>query len=210
MSKPQEVSTPRTAILDASVRLFGEHGYTGTTMRDIAKAVGVLPGSLYAHIDSKETLLLEIVESGIERFLAVQELVESSDAPADEKLRIAIKAHIAIVADDPGRTLVVFHQWRFLTEPNRTRAVAMRRRYAQTFMKILTDGMEKGVFRADLDKRVVVFSVLGALNWTPEWYLPDGEMDAEEIGNRFADTMLLGLSANREAASKKARAVKSS
>lgn len=212
MSKPQEVSSPRAAILDASVRLFGEHGYTGTTMRDIAKAVGVLPGSLYAHIDSKETLLLEIVESGIERFLAVQELVESSKAPADEKLRIAIKAHVAIVADDPGRTLVVFHQWRFLTEPNRTRAVSMRRRYAQTFMQILTEGMESGVFRADLDKRVVVFSVLGALNWTPEWYSPNGEMGAEEIGNRFADTMLLGLCANRgtssKATSKKVRAVK--
>ncbi len=193
MSKPQVVSSPRTAILDASVRLFGEHGYTGTTMRDIAKAVGVLPGSLYAHIDSKETLLLEIVESGIQRFLEVQDLIEASDAPADEKMRIAIKAHIGIVAENPGRTLVVFHQWRFLTEPNRTRAVEMRRRYAQTFMKILTDGIEQGIFRPDLDKRVVVFSVLGALNWTPEWYSPLGKMKAEEIGDRFADAMLLGL-----------------
>lgn len=195
-SKPQETSGPRAAILDASVRLFGEHGYTGTTMRDIAKAVGVLPGSLYAHIDSKETLLLEIVESGIERFLDVQKLVESSDAPADEKLRIAIKAHVAIVADDPERTLVVFHQWRFLTEPNRAHAVDMRRRYAQTFMQILSEGIENGTFRPNLDKRVVVFSVLGALNWTPEWYSPDGPMSAEEIGDRFADTILVGLFAS--------------
>ena len=58
MKKRQVKSSTREVIADVAVKLFGEHGYTGTTMRDIAEAVGVLPGSLYAHIDSKETLLL--------------------------------------------------------------------------------------------------------------------------------------------------------
>src|SRR6202034_4054617 len=66
--KAVKIST-RVAIADTAVRLFSEHGYTGTTMRDIAEAVGVLPGSLYAHIDSKETLLLKIVSDGIAQFL---------------------------------------------------------------------------------------------------------------------------------------------
>ena len=61
---------PREAIRDAAMHLFGKQGYTGTSMRDIANAVGVLPGSLYAHIESKEALLVDIVADGIGRFIS--------------------------------------------------------------------------------------------------------------------------------------------
>src|ERR1700686_4880898 len=131
MKKRQGKSSPREVIADVAVRLFGEHGYTGTTMRDIAEAVGVLPGSLYAHIDSKETLLLEIVSDGIARFLAIEQSLAASasvDSP-EVRLRKAIRAHVDVVAEDPQRSLVVFHQWRFLSEPNRASALAIRRRY---------------------------------------------------------------------------------
>jgi len=193
MSTEQDSLHPRETILDAAVHLFSKHGYTATTMRDIAKAIGVLPGSLYTHIDSKETLLLEIIESGIKKFLSVQKVFESSIRPADVRMRAAIKAHVAIVAENPERTLVVFHQWRFLSEPNRTRAIDMRRRYARTFTKIVNDGVETGIFDANLNTRVAVFAILGALNWTPEWYLPSGPLSADVIGEQLADTLLCGL-----------------
>lgn len=184
---------PREAIMDAAVRLFSEHGYTGTTMRDIAKAVGLLPGSLYSHIDSKETLLFAIVESGIDRFLEIQDVVAASAEPADRRLRDAIKAHVSVVAADPQRLLIVFHQWRFLTEPRRSRAVDMRRRYAKMFSGILQDGVQQGIFRPDIDVRIAVFAILGALNWTPEWYSPTGPTSPDEIGTRLASVLLSGL-----------------
>ena len=162
MKKRQVKSSTREVIADVAVRLFGEHGYTGTTMRDIAEAVGVLPGSLYAHIDSKETLLLEIVSDGIARFLAIeQSLAASVDSP-EVRLRKAIRAHVDVVAEDPQRSLVVFHQWRFLSEPNRASAIAMRRRYANAYVKIIDDGKGAGEFSPRLDTRIAVFSVLGA------------------------------------------------
>jgi AcrR family transcriptional regulator len=185
--------TPREAIIDVAVRLFGEKGYNATTMRDIAKAVGILPGSLYAHIDSKETLLIEIVEKGIERFLAIDRLLAASEESPQARMRIAIREHIKVVAENPERTLVVFHQWRFLSGPNRARAIAMRRRYAKAFMKILNDGIANGDFNSQLDARLAVFGILGALNWTPEWYSPSGPMSAEEIGQKMADSLINGL-----------------
>ena len=125
MKKKQVKSSgTREVIADVAVRLFGEHGYTGTTMRDIAEAVGVLPGSLYAHIDSKETLLLEIVKEGIARFLAIEQSLQGSAESPESRLSKAIRAHVDVVAEDPQRSLVVFHQWRFLSEPNRASAVA--------------------------------------------------------------------------------------
>ena len=193
MTKSSKPMTPREAITDIAVRLFGEHGYTGTTMRDIAKAVGVLPGSLYAHIDSKETLLLEIVQDGIKRFLAIESLLDSSGRSPTERLRMAVKAHIALVAESPERTLVVFHQWRYLNDDNKALAAAMRRRYAQTFTRIVEDGISNGEFSAELDKRIAVFAILGALNWTPEWYSPRGSANAEEIAEKLADFMICGL-----------------
>jgi AcrR family transcriptional regulator len=173
--------------------LFSEHGYTGTTMRDIATAVGVLPGSLYAHIDSKDTLLLEIVTEGISRFLGIEGAINDTVTTASEKLRAAIRWHIDVVAKDPERTLVVFHQWRFLEEPNRTTALAMRRRYAEAFFRIIDQGKASGEFSPSLDTRVSVFGILGALNWVPEWFDPKGSMPATEIADRLADTLLFGL-----------------
>ncbi len=191
--------TPREAIIDVAVRLFGEKGYNATTMRDIAQAVGILPGSLYAHIDSKETLLIEIVETGIERFLAIDRLLAASAESPEARMRIAIREHIKVVAENPERTLVVFHQWRFLSGPNRARAVAMRRRYAKAFMKIVNDGIASGDFNPKLDPRITVFAILGAVNWTPEWYSQSGPESAEVIGRKMADSLIQGLRAVPEA-----------
>jgi len=188
----QNLIKPRDSILEVATGLFSESGYAGTTIRDIAKAVGVLPGSLYAHIDNKETLLFEIAEAGIDRFLAATEAIERSIEPA-ERMRLAIKAHLAVVAENPQRTLVVFHQWRYLTGPNRARIVDKRQRYEDFYRALMRDGMASGDFGARLDPKIAVLSLLGALNWTAEWFKPDGPADAEEIGDRLADTLLWGI-----------------
>ena len=188
---------PRSTILNASIRLFGQQGYTGTSMRDIAKEVGVLPGSLYAHIDSKETLLLEIVDEGIMGFLSTVEPIVDLPLPAEERLRRAIRAHVEVVAESPERSLVVFHQWRFLSEPNLTTAIEKRRRYERAFVRIFEGGVSDGVFEKTLNKRVAVLTILGALNWTPEWYSPSGAATASQLGDMMADSLLSGLFVRR-------------
>ncbi|HVV08248.1 TetR/AcrR family transcriptional regulator [Amycolatopsis sp.] len=183
----------RGSILEEATRLFGEQGYTGTTMRDIASAVGVLPGSLYTHIDGKETLLMEIVEAGIDSFLALSKAAMSGPGGADERLRQLVRGHVSIVAQNPERTLVVFHQWRYLTGENRRRVVEKRRQYEADIRSVMTDGRASGVFDPKLDLKVSVLGLLGALNWTAEWYKPDGPDTGAEIGERLADALLRGL-----------------
>jgi TetR/AcrR family transcriptional regulator, cholesterol catabolism regulator len=187
-----EPTKPRAAIVEAAIALFGKRGYTGTTMRDIAGEVGVLPGSLYAHIESKETLLDEIVELGIESFLLIEGSLPQTGTVI-EKLRAAIKAHVRIAAENPGRSLVVFHQWRFLTEPNLTRALNKRRRYQQIFVRLIDQGIADGSFDPGLDSKAAVFIILGAINWVPEWYSPTGHSSPTEIGDKLADTLMKGL-----------------
>ena len=122
MNAPQDAFRPREAILDAAMRLFSKYGYPGTSMRDIAREVDMLPGSLYAHIQSKGKLLVELVESGIERFLAIENVLTPS-MPAEMQMRTAIKAHVTIATENPEGALVVFHQWRFLSEPKLSRVI---------------------------------------------------------------------------------------
>jgi TetR/AcrR family transcriptional regulator, cholesterol catabolism regulator len=193
MSAQEKLSKPREAILEVATHLFGEKGYAGTTMRDIASAVGVLPGSLYAHIDGKETLLTEIVDVGFDRFLSTAAEVASASEPADVRLRTAIKEHVKAVADSRERTMVVLHQWRYLTGAKYDAVVEKRRDYQRSFERIVDDGVESGLFRPDLDRQVAVFAVLGALNWVPEWFSPEGPASAEEVGERLADSLLSGF-----------------
>ena len=136
----------RNAILEAATRLFGGQGYAGTTMRDIASAVGVLPGSLYTHIDGKETLLREIVETGIDKFLGLGYAAVAGEDVAEVHLRNLIKGHVAIIAQNPNRTLVVFHQWRFLTGEQLAKVVEKRRQYEVIITTVIEDGFKDGEF----------------------------------------------------------------
>jgi TetR/AcrR family transcriptional regulator, cholesterol catabolism regulator len=187
------VKGTRGSILEEATRLFGAQGYTGTTMRDIATAVGVLPGSLYTHIDGKETLLLEIVEAGIDKFLALGYAAVAGPGNAEERLRKLIKGHVAIVAQNAERTLVVFHQWRYLTGENLDRIVEKRRQYELIMTTVVEDGRREGIFNPKLDLKTSVLGLLGALNWTAEWYKPEGPDSGEQIGERLADALMFGL-----------------
>ena len=191
-SEPLEAK-PRVAIIIAAMHLFGKQGFTGTSMRDIATAVGLLPGSLYAHIDSKEALLLEIVKEGISCFItAVEPQAKAALGPVD-RLRQMIIAHVEVVAENPERSQVVFHQWRFLGEDNLPQAVERRREYESLYVTAVEEGVRAGAFRADLNLKFAVLTILGSLNWTPQWFSPDGSLSPAQIGDLMADALLGGI-----------------
>ena len=181
-------------IYDAAVRLFGDRNYSSTSMRDISEAVGILPGSLYTHIKSKEKLLLEIVESGIDRYLEAIEPAASSGAPADERMRVAITAHLGVLAAHRGETLIAFHQWKNLGEANRRRVIKKRNAYEALFTTIVQDGLAEGIFSDLEDPRLAVLAIIGMLNGVPEWYSPSGRRTAGEVGEILADLVISGLS----------------
>lgn len=192
-------------IYEVATRLFGDQSYPATSMRDISQAVGILPGSLYSHISGKEALLLDIVEAGVTKYLdAVRPIAESSD-PADIRLRDAIRAHLGVVAENIEQTLVAFHQWKYLEEPNRRRVIAMRNEYQEMFTRIVSEGITSGVFDKSDDARFSVLAILGMLNWVPEWFSPSGKKSAEEVADALAKVILNGLMSPKAATKKRAR-----
>jgi AcrR family transcriptional regulator len=179
--------TRRDEILEAAARLFSERGYHATSMRDLGEATGMLAGSLYAHIDGKEDLLFGIVQRAAEAFLGGVEGVRDSDAPAEEKLRLAMRAHVEVVAGDPAAARVFHHEWRALQGRRRTEVRRLRRRYEAVWDGIVRD------LPGATDRRSARLLVLSAANWTYTWYRPDGPMSPRQVADRFTDLLLEGL-----------------
>ncbi|HVM11512.1 MAG TPA: TetR/AcrR family transcriptional regulator, partial [Actinomycetota bacterium] len=134
----------RQAILDAAVGLFSDRGYHGTSVRDIAQETGMLSGSLYAHIASKEDLLHEIVTRAAGQFLAGVEPVARAELPPEEKLRRALRAHVRVVAGSIDEARVFLHEWRALSGARLEEVRALRERYERLWAGIVDEGVSAG------------------------------------------------------------------
>lgn len=174
-------------ILEEAARLFSRRGYHATSMRDIGEATGMLAGSLYAHIASKEELLYEIVVQAAEQFLGGLEVVRSSGLSPEEKLRRAIRAHIEVVAGNVDEARVFHHEWKALTGDRLDEARRLRNRYERLWDEVL-----RGLPGAG-DPKFARLLVLSAANWTYTWYRPDGPLSPDAVADRFTDLLLAGL-----------------
>ncbi|MBY6277091.1 TetR/AcrR family transcriptional regulator [Symbiobacterium thermophilum] len=185
----------REAMLQAAIGLFSDKGYHATTVREIAQAVGILPGSLYAHMASKEDLLYEAVVQASERFREAVAPIAESPGHAGERLRQAMAAHIRVVAESPAAATVFLHEWRALSPQRRAMAVAHRRAYEELLARIIREGVESGVFRP-VDEKFVRLLVLSAVNWTYQWYRADGPLSPEQVADQFYAIIAGGLLRN--------------
>ncbi|HVL64583.1 MAG TPA: TetR/AcrR family transcriptional regulator [Actinomycetota bacterium] len=194
MSRVVERSSPRRAeVVRAAARLFSERGYHGTSMQHLGDALGLLRGSLYAHIGSKEELLFEVVDEGAERFLARGAEAVALKASAAERLEALLVGHVETAAVHLEAATVFLNEWRYLSDDLRAIIQAKRDRYEAMVTEIVEDGIASGEFRADADARLAVLLVLSAANWTYEWYRPGGRLTPREVGGRFAGLIVNGL-----------------
>lgn len=183
-------------ILAAARQLFSEKGYHGTTIRDIAEASGILSGSLYAHIASKEDLLFAITNEGADAFLAALEPIAAGPGDPADKLRRGLIAHARVVADHLDAAKVFFHEWRALTDERRAVIQEKRDRYEAMWAAILEEGIRSGAFKP-VNAKFARLLILSAANWLYQWYNPAGPLSPETIAEQFANLLLQGLSAER-------------
>lgn len=182
----------RESIIDAAVHLFNQNGYHATSMRDIAQVVDLKKPSLYHHFDSKEDILLAILEKGMEQFIAEMETIAASENGCKQKLVAAVEAHARLIADNPEGAAVFLHEDRGLGEEYLSEYVAKRDRVEQLFRAIVKQGIDEGVFR-EADVAITTQALLGAVNWMTRWYRPQGRLSAEQIADVFCDLFLYGL-----------------
>lgn len=190
----EKAQSPRRAeMIRAAARLFSVRGYHGTSMRDLGDALGLLRGSLYAHIGSKEELLFEVVDEGAERFLERGRKALEMQALASVKLRALLIWHIETAIEHLDAATVFLNEWRYLSPDLQSAIQHKRDEYEGLVRQIIEEGVARGEFRADVDIRLAATLVLSAGNWTYAWFKPGGVLGPTEIGKKFADLILNGL-----------------
>jgi AcrR family transcriptional regulator len=189
----------RRAIEDVASDLFRAHGYAGTSVRDIARALSLQGASLYAHVTSKEDVLWAIVDRAATRFEAAADeaaLEAERRRPGDpvEALASLVRAHIEVLTADVGEASVFVTEWRALG-PDRRQAVLERRdAYEARFRRGIEDGIAIGAF-AIVDPAIASTVLLTALNGVATWFDPDGRLPADRVADHLVDLSLRMLSA---------------
>jgi AcrR family transcriptional regulator len=184
------MSTRKSELTRQAARLFAERGYHGTSIGDLAEAIGVQKGSLYAHIESKADLLWEVARDGAAAFHTALDAVPDG-APATEKIRLALRAHLRVVAEQLDVATVFIREWRYLEGGRRDEFVAERRRYEERFRGFFREGRELGELRTDLDDSTATLLALSAANWAYTWITP--KTDTGELADRFFAFLLDGM-----------------
>lgn len=168
-------------LLDEAARLFRTRGFEGTSMRDIARAVGMLPGSLYCHFSTKEALLVAVYIKGVEQISgAVQSAVDKHKDPWD-RLEAACIAHLeAILHDDDYAQVVVRVRPADVAVVNQSLA-DLRNQYEALVGGLIAElQLSRGT-----DRRVLRLMLMGAMNWSQVWYRPGGRFNPRSIARKF-------------------------
>jgi AcrR family transcriptional regulator len=184
------MATRRDDLTRAAARLFAERGFHGTSMGDLAEAVGVQKGSLYSLTGSKQQLLFETMREGARSFHAALDAVPEA-APAVERVRLALRGHLRVVAEQLDVATVFTREWRYLEDGYRDEIVAERRRYEERFRALFREGVEDGELRPDLDVGTATLLVLSAANWAYTWLAPG--RDTDELADRFTAILVDGV-----------------
>ena len=184
------MSTRRSELTREAARLFAERGYHGTSIGDLAQALGVQKGSLYAHISSKQDLLYETMREGADAFHAALDVIPDA-LPVTEKIRQALRGHLLVVAEQLDVATVFVREWRYLEGDRREEILAERRRYEERVRALFREGRELGQLRTDVDDAAAALLVLSAMNWAYTW-LAAGR-DTDELADRFFAILLDGV-----------------
>ncbi len=162
----------REAILEAAAKLFRRQGYSATTLRQIADLAAIQAGSIYYYFESKDAILDEVLDEGLRRiFTGVKSTLKAAGKVSHRhKIALAIEAHLVALHDASDFTSANIRIYGQLPERLKAPHRAIRRAYARYWDRLLSEAQKAGEIRADLELVPLRIFVLGALNWTVEWF----------------------------------------
>ena len=190
-ARPTVVGGTRVQILKAAAKAFRRLGYHGATVEEIAAALHMKKGNLYYYFRNKEEILFACHQYSLDRLLAILDEVERSGAPPDQKLRQLIGAFVHTILDELHGTALGL-DLEALSPAHLRTVIARRDKFDKGMREVLKEGVRSGTFMY-ADTKLLSFAILGAVNWIPRWYSPDGPSSSQEIADRFADYLIAGL-----------------
>lgn len=179
-------STGRERIVQAAAARFLDHGFAGTSLRDIASDCGIKAGSIYYHFASKDELLTQILTEGVEAMNVAFDstAADTADAAPGDRVRAHVDAHLSVLFEGGPVTAAHVSAFRTLPAPAREAVMPIRDAYEARWSALLAELRDAGHVAADLDLTLTRLTLLGAMNFATEWYDPTrGTLE------RLADTV---------------------
>lgn len=187
----------RVEILKSAAVAFRKMGYHGATVEHIAASLRMEKGNLYYYFRNKEDILFACHQYSLDRLLALLDDIEQRGGPADEQLRQLIVAFVHIILDELHGT-ALFLDLEALSPAHRKTVITRRDRFDHGMRQVVQRGIRSGAFGRS-DAKLLSFAILGAINWIPRWFSPDGPSSSQEVADLFAEYLLAGLrSVNQE------------
>ena len=186
----------RRAILETAARVICERGYEGASIQDIADACSLTKAGLYHHIRSKEHLLLEIQNYGMDVF--EEQVLHQVLSIADplERLKTCMAKNILLVTRGWSKEItIILHEHATLTGEARAQVNARKKRYVRFLETSFAEAIRDGRLRP-VNPKVAAFSFLGMVLWIYKWFRPDGAVPEHELAREMEHLFFGGLELN--------------
>ncbi|HEY3679735.1 MAG TPA: TetR/AcrR family transcriptional regulator [Bradyrhizobium sp.] len=182
---PKSVKS-RDTILESAAKLFRKQGYSATTLRQIAFVARIEAGSIYYYFDSKEAILDEVLDRGLRHvFESVKAAVNGAGKTSHRrKIALAIEAHLMALLETSDFTSANIRIYGQLPEHLKKTQRPLRRAYAKYWDRLFLNARRAGEIRADIEIVPLRIFVLGALNWTIEWFKLDSKDAVRKLARR--------------------------
>lgn len=180
---PTVAESDREFVLTTAAHLFRERGYERTTVKEIAEACDMLPGSLHYRYPSKESLLVDLMRLALEQASSALSGAIAGVSDPVEMLRRGINAHLQLLVGGSDMVYVLLFEWRSLQGDAREEMIELRDRYESLWSAMLESLTAKGVIRSDVDLRLLRLIGLGGLNWAATWFKEGGRYSTEDVGD---------------------------
>jgi AcrR family transcriptional regulator len=179
----------RERILEEAVKLFYEHGFTGTTLDDIAAELGVTKPFIYTHFRGKVELLAALCKPTIELSLAAVANAAVQKGTPTERLRLAITDFTKVVLQRQPNIAIYFREEKNLSPTSLAEINALRREFDHVLSDLLIEGVEANEFEVD-DHSLAALALGGMISWAYTWYRPGGRLTLEQTAAHMADLAL--------------------
>ena len=181
----------RTEILKSAAAAFRRRGYHGASVDEIASALGMTKGNLYYYFKNKEEILFACHDYSLDMLLALMTDVQAEASSPEAKLRKLVLAFVHLILDELHGTALTLDPEALSPELFK-RVITKRDQFDQGVRAIIQQGIDQAAFKPG-DPKLIEFAMMGAVNWIPKWFDPQGPATSDQIGTAFADYLIGGL-----------------
>lgn len=181
----------REELLQAALDLFSENGFEGTSIRDIAKTLGVSVSVVYHYFQNKEGLWSAILEYSIKALPGKLEAALAGGGHALERFRRLLRTHLVASADyhKESKMFLISHDRMSVDGDKASKEI--QKRILGIYIGILDELKQEGWVKAG-NTKILAFNILGVVNWQLRWYRPDGPLDSEQVYDEMITFILYG------------------